>query len=204
MRTLTVMLCAAVLCVTMAWGGDAAPSASDEGFSVGDRLLAGQSAAGGFEEIDWDDLIPADWVPEELFKDIFDGAAPDALDDFDPRAMEMLAKIRELWDQAPMVPSMDGRRVRIPGFVVPLEGGAKEIDEFLLVPYFGACIHVPPPPANQLIHVMPDEPVAATFNMAPVWVSGVISVARFDSEMGNAGYQMRALRVEAYTEPVSP
>ena len=76
------------------------------------------------------------------------------------------------------------------------------IREFLLVPYFGACVHVPPPPANQLIHVIPDQPIAAGLNMSPVWVNGVLNVGRVASELGSAGYQMRAMKVEAYTEPL--
>ena len=76
------------------------------------------------------------------------------------------------------------------------------IREFLLVPYFGACVHMPPPPANQLIHVIPDQPIAAGLNMSPVWVNGVLNVGRVASELGSAGYQMRAMKVEAYTEPL--
>jgi hypothetical protein len=101
-----------------------------------------------------------------------------------------------------VVAGMNGQRVRIPGFVVPLETDGKTIREFLLVPYFGACIHVPPPPANQLIHVMPDKPVPDKWNMVPVWVNGILTVARFDSDLGNAGYQLRGIEVEEYKEPM--
>ena len=174
--------------------------ASDD-FEIGDRLeQGGGKLVNGFREVTWDDLIPPDWLPEDLVGELFDEVNIDALDDYDPKAMEVMEKIRELWDSAPVVGRMDGQRIRIPGFVVPLEGDGEEIREFLLVPYFGACIHVPPPPANQLIHVMPDKPVPARWNMVPVWVSGVMTVARFDSEMGNAGYQLRGISVEEYTE----
>jgi hypothetical protein len=97
---------------------------------------------------------------------------------------------------------MAGARVRIPGFVVPLETSGEKIREFLLVPYFGACVHVPPPPANQLIHVIPDKPVPGGWNMLPVWVNGVMAVGRIDSDMGTAGYQLRAVKVEEYEEPL--
>lgn len=168
-------------------------------FEVGDRLeTLGLGEVGGFRSVTWDDLIPPDWLPEELFEGLFDDADLDALDDYDPRAMEIMEKIRALWDEAPVVERLDGQRLRIPGFVVPLEGDGEYIYEFLLVPYFGACIHVPPPPANQLIHVMPDEPIPARWNMLPVWVNGQIMVSRFDSDMGSAGYQMRGMRVEEY------
>ena len=50
--------------------------------------------------------------------------------------------------------SLDGATVRLPGFIIPLDARRDGVlDEFLLVPYFGACIHVPPPPPNQLVYV---------------------------------------------------
>ena len=170
-------------------------------YEVGDRLEThGLGEIDGFRSVTWDDLIPPDWLPEELFSGLFDDQDFDALDDYDPRAMEIMEKIRALWDEAPVVETLDGQRLRIPGFVVPLEGDGEYIYEFLLVPYFGACIHVPPPPANQLIHVMPDEPIPARWNMLPVWVNGQIMVSRYDSDMGSAGYQMRGMRVEEYEQ----
>jgi hypothetical protein len=167
------------------------------GYQVGERLVApAAKVKGGFVEISWDDLIPTDWNPEGFLADL----KLDQLEDNDPRAMEALQRMRAEWDHAPLVERMAGARVRLPGFVVPLETDGKKIREFLLVPYFGACVHVPPPPANQLIHVIPDKPVPAAWNMMPVWVNGVMAVGRIDSEMGVAGYQLRAVKVEEYKE----
>ena len=52
-----------------------------------------------------------------------------------------------------VVDDLDGRYVLLPGYVVPLEFSDSRIIEFLLVPWVGACIHKPPPPANQIVHV---------------------------------------------------
>ncbi|THF63028.1 DUF3299 domain-containing protein [Pseudothauera nasutitermitis] len=175
------------------------PVAQD--YQVGDRLAPrGAAAKSAYPEIEWDDLLPADWNPQALFEEV----DLDSLSDADPRAIDLLRRLREEWDRAPVVQAMDGRRVRIPGFVVPLEGDGKTIREFLLVPYFGACIHVPPPPANQLIHVQPAKAIPGEWNMVPVWVNGELSVERVDSELGNAGYRLRAVSVEEYvdTEPL--
>lgn len=193
---LAVMLSAG-LCVQPALA-QKAPAAKGD-YQVGDRLApAGKAASAQFRQISWDDLIPADWRPEDLFKDL----DLDSLTDRDPRAMELMQRLREEWDRAPVVERMNGQRVRIPGFVVPLEGDARTIREFLLVPYFGACIHTPPPPANQLIHVMPDKPLPGKWNMIPVWVSGELTVSRFNSDLGNAGYQLRGIKVEEYKDPM--
>ena len=192
---LSALLAAAVGAALPALAQKAPPAQG--GYQVGDRLApAAKPGAGAFREISWDELIPPDWRPEELFKSL----DLESLSDRDPRAIELMQKMREEWDRAPVVTQLNGARVRIPGFVVPLEGDARTIREFLLVPYFGACIHVPPPPANQLIHVLPDKPVPAKWNMVPVWVNGELSVSRFDSELGNAGYQLRAVKVEEYKD----
>ena len=178
----------------------AGPALAQQGdYQVGDRVgAAAGKMVDGYLEIEWDDLIPKDWMPEKLFEDLFNDENLDKLDDTDPRAAELMQKVREAWDNAPLVSDFNGKRVRIPGFVVPLEGDAKTIREFLLVPYFGACIHVPPPPANQLILVKPDKPIKADWNMVPVWVSGVMEVERKTSELGTSGYSMKGLRVVEY------
>lgn len=178
----------------------AAPAAQPA-YQVGDRLNPAQRAGSDtFTEIEWDDLLPPEWDPQALFADV----NLDEMLDSDPRAIDLMRRLREEWDRAPVVEKMNGRRIRIPGFVVPLEGDGRTIREFLLVPYFGACIHVPPPPVNQLIHVMPDQPIPARWNMVPVWVSGILTVARIDSALGSAGYQLRGIKVEEYvdTEPL--
>ena len=176
---------------------DAPVTAGQAGYQVGDRLAGPAAAAqGAFREITWDDLIPTDWKPEAFLADL----KLDELQDADPRASEAMQRMRDEWNRAPVVGRLAGASVRIPGFVVPLETDGEQIREFLLVPYFGACVHVPPPPANQLIHVIPDKPVPGGWNMLPVWVNGVMAVGRIDSDMGTAGYQLRAVKVEEYVE----
>ena len=115
-------------------------------YRVGERLPAAKAGTKGFREIQWDDLMPKGWDPMAAFK----GVNLNRLQDSDPKAAELLAKVRVEWDKAPVEPALNGQRVRIPGFVVPLERKGDEVSEFLLVPYFGACVHVPPPPSNQI------------------------------------------------------
>jgi uncharacterized protein len=151
---------------------------------------------GGFKTINWDHLVPADWDP---FKD-FKGVNMAQLDDADPRANQMLKKMRDVWDNAPTNPALVGQLVRIPGFVVPLEDSPDGVKEFLLVPYFGACVHSPPPPGNQIIHVMPKLPAKGLRSMDTVWVSGVLKTERTDSYMGAASYRIEAQSVAPYNE----
>jgi hypothetical protein len=146
-------------------------------------------------EIDWDALIPEDWRPETLMGDV----DIENLSDDDPRAQQLLDKLKALWSQAPVVPSLEGQRVKLPGFVVPLEMDAKMIDQFLLVPYYGACIHVPPPPANQTVHVVTREGKAFEGRLFDVvWVTGTMRVERLSSELAEAGYRLENASVAPF------
>ena len=147
------------------------------------------------KEIDWEALIPEDWQPEALMA----GVDIENLSDDDPRAQELLDKLRALWNEAPVVPALEGQRVKLPGFVVPLEMDAKRIDEFLLVPYYGACIHVPPPPANQTVHVVTAEGKAFEGQLFDVvWVTGTMRVERLSSDLAEAGYRLQDATVVPY------
>lgn len=101
---------------------------------------------------------------------------------------------------APVVKELDGQLIKIPGFVVPLEGDDEVVTEFLLVPYFGACVHVPPPPSNQLIHVtMPKgAPVEAMYD--PIYVIGTIKTDSWQGELAQVGYTMQGTGIASYDD----
>ncbi len=146
-------------------------------------------------ELEWDDLIPADFRLENLMAE-FD---TENLSDDDPRAEALMEKIKQFWKETPVVHGYDNKKVKLPGFVVPLEMDAKTMQELLLVPYYGACIHTPPPPANQTVYVVTDEKQAYRGELFDtVWVTGTIKVEKLSSEMGDAGYRIEATKVEPY------
>ena len=115
---------------------------------------AGQplAAQGDVRDLEWEELMPEDWDPftglEALMGDEVQGLA-----DGSAQADRLMNAYREAVRSAPVVGELDGQRIRLPGFVVPLDFEGTETSEFLLVPYFGACIHVPPPPSNQIVYV---------------------------------------------------
>ena len=151
-------------------------------------------AAGAFREIDWLALVPKEWKPQ----DRLDRKKAQSLQDGDALAQEMMKELREILDTAPTVPAMNGAAIRLPGFVVPIEQSKEGISEFLLVPYHGACIHTPPPPANQIVHVVAKAPLKDIQSMSAVWVTGVLKTVRKDSGMGVSGYALDLSGVEAY------
>jgi hypothetical protein len=190
----------------------AAPAASQTGargaanppqYQVGDRLEApkAEKAApadtGRYREVKWDELISPSWNPEAVIKSL----NLNMMLDGDPRATAALDRLRQEWDNAPGNPALNGAEVRIAGFVVPLERDGNALREFLLVPYFGACIHVPPPPANQIVHVVSPKPVPNAATMDAVWVSGKLALFPTSTAMGRSSYRLTAAAVEAYKKP---
>ena len=94
--------------------------------------------------------------------------------------------------------ALDGKRVRSPGFMVPLEDNRADVTEYLLVPNAQACIHAPPPPANQMVYVrMVNGPAKMIYG--PVWVEGTLRVASQAHQYGNAGFQIYGEITEPYT-----
>lgn len=95
--------------------------------------------------------------------------------------------------------ALNGTRVRIPGFVVPLERGKDGlIDELFLVPYFGACIHVPPPPPNQIVYVKMRSGAGLKSIEDAQWVTGTLHTAVKTSELGTAAYTLDGESMEPY------
>jgi uncharacterized protein len=125
----------------------------------------------------------------------------------------LLAKRKEIAEQQrargyAVNAALDGQIVRIPGYLLPLEFSGKQVSEFLLVPWVGACIHTPPPPPNQIVQVKADKPFDFGGLFAPVWVTGRMSTAAAKKSLflidGSAdidiGYSLRASQVEPYKE----
>lgn len=103
---------------------------------------------------------------------------------------------------------LNGERIRLPGYVLPLEMDGKKVTEFLLVPYVGACIHAPTPPPNQIVHVKHARGFEVAGLYTPVWVQGVMRTMRSERKLtfvdGAAnipvGYALDAQTVEPYRE----
>ena len=98
---------------------------------------------------------------------------------------------------APVVAALDGKRVHIGGYVVPLDFDATSVKEFLLVPFVGACIHVPPPPANQIIYVKAATGFEVKGQFDPVYVTGKLTTTPASTGLADTGYSIDAEKVEA-------
>lgn len=138
----------------------------------------------------WDDLIPDDAI-EEL-KKIAATPINHNGDVMEQQMSPLLSAVK---------PELDGLKVRLPGFMVPLGGDENKVTEFLLVPYFGACMHTPPPPVNQIVYVNYPKGVHPDMLYDPIWIEGPLNVGEVESELAVSGYSMKAVNVSIYTEP---
>ena len=146
-------------------------------------------------DLEWSELMPSDYDPRNALpeRDL------DSLNDDDPNAARYMELMRDVWSAAPVVKSLDQKKIRIPGFMVPIEFDDKNIQEFLLVPYFGACIHTPPPPANQIVYVKTGGFGPSPDMMwDPVWVTGTLTTEHVQNELGDAGYTLDAVTIAPY------
>jgi uncharacterized protein len=103
-------------------------------------------------------------------------------------------------EMTPALSQANGKRVRVPGYMVPLDDSASGVDEFILVPYYGACIHTPPPPPNQMVYVKMNGGRRVEVNMwEPIWIEGELRVSQIDSPYGAVGHQIAGLTVIPYS-----
>ena len=152
-------------------------------------------ARGEVRELSWEDLTPEGWDPfagiEELRGRDVQGLADDSAE-----AQRLMSIYEDAIRSAPVVDELDGQEVELPGFVVPLDFEGSRTFEFLLVPFFGACIHVPPPPPNQIVFVKTATGYPLKSLFETVTVTGVISTRAHQNGVGDAGYTMQATLVE--------
>lgn len=189
-----MMAALAVATLLCACHEKAAPPPAPQATSV----TAPAAAPGPVQETEWYALMPADWEPAGKFMEDVE-----RLEDNDPRAIAALEQLQAAWANAPVEPAMDGARIRIGGFIIPLDSDHGAVTELLLVPYFGACIHAPPPPANQVIHVFLREPLRDMKMMDPVHVSGTLRLAR-DASPDNAAGLIETVGYELAAESIVP
>ena len=139
-------------------------------------------------ELTWEDL----WVEEGLMMEDTGGST------FKPSG-----SLPSNFFQPPvsyLTTEYDDKRVKLDGFMLPLELDSKGVTTFLLVPYVGACIHVPPPPPNQLVLVQTEPPYESNDMFAPVSVTGVFHTEINSTDIADVGYTLQAEAIELYDD----
>lgn len=150
--------------------------------------------------VDWLDLLPAEDYQAMLdMPDIEHGGGLDAEGNFSNSLRQRDASLPEVMYSKRVVGEYDGKALRIGGYPVPLEtDGDGRYTRFFLVPYAGACIHVPPPPPNQIILVDYPDGIAIDDIYQPFWVQGTLRVEQTSNQLADASYHLQAERVWLY------
>ena len=167
-----------------------------------DRMAMAETE--GYKTIEWNDLMPDPWV-KEMTKEMAALSKMSYLQDTSDEASKAMNAMRKKLDDAPIVKTQLNKKIRIPGYAVQLDAERSEKREFLLVPYFGACIHTPPPPANQIVLVRPtaqSKIKKMPESMDVLWVEGELKEGRVSTSQGVSGYMLEAISIAPYeTKP---
>lgn len=157
-------------------------------------------------EIEWTALMPSDDLEAllnapDFFDEIEEGSRNDSLDMLltgdpeDPRTARYLQALGSM----SIVEEYDQKRIRIPGFIVPLVSDEKQnITEFFIVPYFGACLHLPPPPPNQILHVKTDKKVRLNGLQDAFWFEGQVNIETTSNLLGKSAYTLKLENISPY------
>ena len=137
-------------------------------------------------EITWDDLIPPGVPYSEI---IAEGELDEENDYWRPIFDENSTKLN---------PALADAYIKMPGFIIPNDISADGVTSFILVPYVGACIHVPPPPPNQLVFVTTKVPWPSERLWEAVWVTGTMQNKVQYTEVADTGYELEADWIEIY------
>lgn len=157
-------------------------------------------------QLKWADLVPKKVAPAQPDRTFFSGSTPMAEGEPPPPPLReggfMSMKRRQPGGDRPpaIVTDLNGKRVQIGGYIVPLDFEATTIKEFLLVPFVGACIHVPPPPANQIVYVKAESGFDVKGMFEPVKVTGILKAETAFTGLADAGYSLDADNVEVVPE----
>ena len=137
-------------------------------------------------EITWDDLIPPGVPYSEI---VATGEMDETNDIWQPIFDENATKLN---------PVLDGAYIKMPGYIIPIDQSTDGVTSFVLVPYVGACLHTPPPPANQLVFVTTNKPWPSDNLWDAVWVTGQMQHELQSTEVAETGYLLKAEEMETY------
>ena len=164
-------------------------------------LLLSSLAHAELPETDWLDLMPAEdrQALEDMPEISHDSPEGDSAFYGADGLRQQDKDLPAVMYSAKTVAALDGKAIRLGGYPVPLESDEKGNSTlFFLVPYPGACIHVPPPPPNQLVLVTTEKPYEDDGLFAPVTVTGMFGTAQTSTQLADIGYALSADKVEPY------
>lgn len=161
-----------------------------------------------YQSIEWVDLLPVEdfnalMEPPESLNNVEDGSEEDQISNqlFNALSLANDSRYQQALVSTTIRPEYDNQKVRIPGFIVPITLDKNQgVTEFFLVPYFGACIHVPPPPPNQIIFSKLKTGIKVESIYEAYWVEGTLSTTLTESDMATSAYSITVDNIMLYQE----
>jgi uncharacterized protein len=185
--TVTALVTAAKPAAMNAIGNKSSSSLASSSLAPGHK--AGPPKPGRILDLDWKELLP------EGERSHFTAVAPPPVHDYRGEGGPPAVQAQDFGVNK----SLEGATVRLPGFIVPL-GAVKsgDVSEFLLVPYFGSCIHVPPPPPNQIVYVHTGKRAGIESIYDAYWITGKLHLQTKTTRLGATAYELSAEKIEVY------
>lgn len=162
-------------------------------------IMASLAQAREVRELEWIDLLPESDIKalerlpetmEEMNRGLLDKGVDELTDDVQMPDVMRSTKVKA---------ELEGEYIKLPGFLVPLDRKSDGTStRFFLVPWFGACIHTPPPPPNQIVHITYEEGIVLRDMRIPYWVIGELKIEQHDTEAGLATYAINADEVSQF------
>lgn len=172
------------------------------------NLAHAEQASDGYQEIEWVALMPKDDLdalmnPPDYLLGIEDGSEQDSVEALNEKEVvdENTKRFQKALGSTRVIDTYANKRIRIPGFIVPLQSDdSQQITEFFIVPYFGACLHMPPPPPNQIIHSTAPQGIQLDSLYDPFWFEGTLVIDTEENALGTSAYRLELNKAYPFEE----
>lgn len=167
-----------------------------------------EQASESYQEIEWIALMPKDDLdalmnPPDYLLGIEDGSEQDSVEALNEKegVDENTKRFQNALSSTRVIDTYADKRIRIPGFIVPLQSDdSQQVTEFFIVPYFGACLHMPPPPPNQIIHSKAPQGIQLDSLYDPFWFEGTLVIDTEENSLGTSAYRLKLNKAYPFEE----
>lgn len=164
-----------------------------------------------YQQIPWEALIPKEDLdillnPPESIWEIEDGSAEDNIESLtaknktkDTAQAKAESRYMAALKSSKVVKAFDNKNIKLPGFIVPLVTNEQnKVTEFFIVPYFGACLHMPPPPPNQIVFATQKQGFELESLQQAFWFEGNLTISTHNNELGDSAYSLSIHSIKPY------
>ncbi|WP_296044711.1 DUF3299 domain-containing protein [uncultured Alteromonas sp.] len=169
-------------------------------------ITSASSAAEPYREVEWTELMPKEDLaalldPPDFLNGIEDGSQQDSVAALNQRDItdQKAERYRDALSSTRPIAEFDQQAIRIPGYIVPLaQNEQRRVTSFFVVPYFGACLHMPPPPPNQILFVNYPQGIELQNLQQPFWFEGKLNIEISKHDLGTSAYTLHVNNYQLY------